>query len=56
MKNIGIKLILEIPEAKTKDQLRQLTRNLLHAGSTTGLIDYKIRNFKIGEIEKGNIK
>ena len=56
MKNIGIKLILEIPEAETKEQLRQLTRNLLHAGSKAGLIDYIIRNFKIGEIEKGDIK
>ena len=56
MENIGIKLILEIPEAKTKEQLRQLTRKLLYAGSTTGLIGYTIRNFKIGKIKKGDIK
>lgn len=56
MKNIGIKLILEIPEAKTKEELRRLTRSLLYAGSTAGLINYKIRNFKIGEIKNGDIK
>ena len=42
-----IELKLEIPEAKSREQLMKLTRDLLYAGGQCGLIDYKIVDLKI---------
>lgn len=47
--NLSITITLTIPEAKTIQELRNLTRKLLSEGSAVSLIDYKILNFKFNK-------
>ncbi len=44
-----IELKLKIPEAKTKDELRKLTRDLVEIGKMYSLINYQIIDWKIVE-------
>jgi len=47
--NLSITITLTIPEAKTIQELRNLTRKLLSEGGAVSLIDYHILNFKFNK-------
>ena len=42
-----VKLLVDIPEAKTKEECRQLLRTFWDCGKDNSLIDVNIRNFEL---------